>query len=86
MLFTGKLKAACQVDKKTGTVRYEIFFDCLSEQKHCLTTSTKFSILVYLIIGSCILLSVSQVNIGITSVRNKVFFNARFYCATASVV
>jgi hypothetical protein len=28
----------------------------------------------------CILLRVYQLNIGITSVRNKVFFGARFYC------
>jgi hypothetical protein len=34
-----------------------------------------------LIIGLCILLRVYQLNIGITSVRNKVFFGARFYCA-----
>jgi hypothetical protein len=34
-----------------------------------------------LIIGLCILLCVYQLNIGITSVRNKVFFSARFYCA-----
>jgi hypothetical protein len=36
---------------------------------------------VILIIGLCILLRVYQLNIGITSVRNKVFFGARFYCA-----
>jgi hypothetical protein len=35
----------------------------------------------FLIIGLCILLCVYQLNIGITSVRNKVFFSARFYCA-----
>jgi hypothetical protein len=34
-----------------------------------------------LIIGLCILLRVYQLNIGITSVRNKVFLGARFYCA-----
>jgi hypothetical protein len=32
-------------------------------------------------IGLCILLRVYQLNIGITSVRNKVFFGATFYCA-----
>jgi hypothetical protein len=31
--------------------------------------------------GLCILLRVYQLNIGITSVRNKIFFGARFYCA-----
>jgi energy-converting hydrogenase Eha subunit H len=35
----------------------------------------------FLIIGLCILLRVYQSNIGITSVRNKVFFSARFYYA-----
>jgi hypothetical protein len=35
---------------------------------------------ISLIIGLCVLLSVYQLNIGITSVRNKVFFGARFYC------
>jgi hypothetical protein len=34
-----------------------------------------------LIIGLCILLSVYQLNIAITSVSNKVFFGARFYFA-----
>jgi hypothetical protein len=34
-----------------------------------------------LIIGLCILLRMYQSNIGITSVRNKVFFSSRFYCA-----
>jgi hypothetical protein len=33
-----------------------------------------------LIIGLCILLRLYQLNIGITSVRNRVFFGARFYC------
>jgi uncharacterized membrane protein len=36
---------------------------------------------IILIIGLCILMRVYQLNIGITSVRNKVFFSARFYCA-----
>jgi hypothetical protein len=35
----------------------------------------------FLIIGLCILLRVYQLNIVITSVRNKVFFGARFYFA-----
>jgi hypothetical protein len=36
---------------------------------------------IILIIGLCILLRVYQLNIGITPVRNKVFFGVRFYCA-----
>jgi Ni/Fe-hydrogenase subunit HybB-like protein len=40
-----------------------------------------FNILAILIIGLCILLRVYQLNIGITSLRNKVFFGARVYCA-----
>jgi hypothetical protein len=34
-----------------------------------------------LIIGLCILLREYQLNTGRTSVSNKVFFSARFYCA-----
>jgi hypothetical protein len=38
---------------------------------------------VFLILTTelCILLRVYQLNTGRTSVRNKVFFSARFYCA-----
>jgi hypothetical protein len=47
-----------------------------------LTESKAFLKPMYsLIIGLCILLRVYQLNIVITSVRNKVFFIARFYCA-----
>jgi hypothetical protein len=38
-----------------------------------------------LITGLCILLRVYQLNIGITSVRNIVFFSARFYCALLTI-
>jgi hypothetical protein len=37
--------------------------------------------MAYLIMGLCILLHMYQLNNGITSVCNKVFFSARFYCA-----
>jgi hypothetical protein len=39
------------------------------------------TVLKVLIIGLCILLRVYQLNIGITSVLNRIFFGARFYCA-----
>jgi hypothetical protein len=39
------------------------------------------NLILLLIIGLYILLRVYRLNIGITSVRNIVFFSARFYCA-----
>jgi hypothetical protein len=44
-------------------------------------TLLNFLSISYLIIGLCILLRVYQLNVGITSVSNKVFFGAKFYCA-----
>jgi hypothetical protein len=39
------------------------------------------TVVLHSIIGLCVMLCVYQLNIGITSVRNKVFFSASFYCA-----
>jgi hypothetical protein len=52
---------------------------CDNKENHFTTSPLQTSEI--LIIGLCNLLRVYQINIGRTSVRNTVFFSARFYCA-----
>jgi hypothetical protein len=56
-------------------------WDLIGTQQATSTNILSNNIPCLLIIGLCILLRVYQIIIGITSVRNKVFFGARFYCA-----
>jgi hypothetical protein len=57
-------------DVKHNIIEHELIITKADNGKH-----------IVVIIGLCILLRGYQLNTGITSVRNKVFFGARFYCA-----